>query len=64
MRDHAERLPNARVSGKMEPLGRDLLRIETDLTVGDPEDWTAERFWELRGDLSTVAGHLAAKYLG
>ncbi|WP_370286674.1 circularly permuted type 2 ATP-grasp protein [Pseudooceanicola nanhaiensis] len=64
MRDHAERLPNARVSGKMEPLGRDLLRIETDLTVGDPEEWTAERFWELRGDLSTVAGHLAAKYLG
>lgn len=64
MRDHAEHLPDARISGKVQDLGRDLLRIETDLTVGDPDDWPAERFSELRTDLATVAGHLAAKYLG
>lgn len=64
MRDHAGRLPKAEISGKVQALGRDLLRIETDLTVGDPDEWPAERFSGLRGDLSVVAGHLAANYLG
>ncbi|OWU83341.1 hypothetical protein ATO6_19625 [Oceanicola sp. 22II-s10i] len=64
MRDQADHFPHARIRGKVQPLGRELLRIETELTVDDPEEWPADRFIVLRGLLVTVAGHLATAYLG
>jgi len=64
MREHAARLPKAQVNGRLEPLGRALLRIETELESEDADAWPAERLARLRGDLAHVASHLAVAYLG
>ena len=64
MRDHAGRLPNAYVNGRMQALSRALQRIETDLAVSDPDDWPAERLAGLRGAFNGVGTELARAYLG
>ncbi|MWB78561.1 hypothetical protein GLS40_11030 [Pseudooceanicola sp. 216_PA32_1] len=64
MRDHAARLPDARINGRLQPLGRALLRMETDLAASDPGDWPAERLAGLRTTLAAIAQDLSRAYLG
>lgn len=63
MRAIAEDLPNAMTDGRVSPLLRLLLRLQTDLRVIDPADLTAARLTRMRAQLGEVSNRLAAAYL-
>ncbi|MHA3977484.1 circularly permuted type 2 ATP-grasp protein [Halovulum sp. GXIMD14794] len=63
MRQIAEDLPFARVEGRVSPVLRALLPLETELVVADPGDITAERLMDIRQKLTDISHRLSAGYL-
>ncbi len=63
MRSIAEDLPFARVDGRVSPVLRALLRLETDLTVIDPALISPAFLTALQGSLVDISGRLSAAYL-
>ncbi len=63
MRRIAEDLPKARVQGRVSPVLRALLLLESGLVVADPAEITAERLAGIRTGVADISGDLVAAYL-
>ncbi|SEM58402.1 Uncharacterized conserved protein, circularly permuted ATPgrasp superfamily [Gemmobacter aquatilis] len=63
MRRHLRRLPQASTGGRLTPLERALLTLDTDLRVAGPSDLDTDTLLELRARLGEVFDLLAATYL-
>lgn len=63
MRRIAEDLPQARIDGRVSPVLRLLLPLETELQVADPDDLDAERLGRIRATLAAISSRLTAGYL-
>lgn len=63
MRDIAQDLPFARHQGRLSPVLRALLRLETDLAVADPVEITPQMLAQTRSRLADISRILSAEYL-
>jgi uncharacterized circularly permuted ATP-grasp superfamily protein/uncharacterized alpha-E superfamily protein len=64
MRRIAENLPFAEVEGRVSPLLRALLPLETELMVADPPEVDAQRLAGIRSSLADISLRLTSAYLG
>lgn len=63
LRSQIDLLPEAKGYGVLSPVAREVLRLQTDLAVTDPESLTTEALIDLRARIAALSDRLTAAYL-
>ena len=63
MHDQVQVLPGVVMQGVLSPLGRAMLRLQTEMATETPETLTTEALVDLRGRIATLSDHLTEAYL-
>jgi uncharacterized alpha-E superfamily protein len=63
IREQVEELPNARVEGQLSDLARDVVRLETSLSIKRPADMDSDGLLAIASDIAGLYTQLAASYL-